>query len=98
MVLAPTREIAMQGVQVASQVGCQLPHLKLASFIGGLPVAEDKAKAQHCHLAVGTPGRLRQVNLFCFLTILLSGAPHSSESKKVSPVPLHCRYLRGSAW
>ncbi len=61
MVLAPTREIAMQGVEAATQIGAHLPDLKLASFIGGLPVAEDKRKAVHCQLAVGTPGRLRQV-------------------------------------
>jgi hypothetical protein len=61
LVLAPTREIAMQGVEAATQIGAHLPDLKLASFIGGLPVAEDKRKAVHCQLAVGTPGRLRQV-------------------------------------
>ena len=64
LVLAPTREIAMQGVQVAAQIGSHLPDLKLASFIGGLPIAEDKIKAHHCHMAVGTPGRLRQVGHF----------------------------------
>lgn len=61
MVIAPTREIALQGLEVATQIGCHLPDLKMASFIGGLPVAEDKIKALHCQLAVGTPGRLRQV-------------------------------------
>jgi len=51
----------MQGVEVASQIGSSLPHVKISSFIGGLPVSEDRVKAQCCHLAVGTPGRLKQI-------------------------------------
>ena len=51
----------MQGVEVASQIGSSLPHVKICSFIGGLPVSEDRVKAQRCHLAVGTPGRLKQI-------------------------------------
>jgi superfamily II DNA/RNA helicase len=61
LVIAPTREIAMQGVEVASQIGSSLPEVKISSFIGGLPVSEDRVKAQHCHLAVGTPGRVKQI-------------------------------------
>ena len=51
----------MQGVEVASQIGFCLPDVKIASFIGGMPLAEDRVKAQRCHLAVGTPGRIKQV-------------------------------------
>lgn len=51
----------MQGVEVASQIGSSLPDVKISSFIGGLPVSEDRVKAQRCHLAVGTPGRLKQI-------------------------------------
>lgn len=61
LILAPTREIAMQGLEVATQIGSQLPDLKIASFIGGLPVAEDRIKAARCHMAIGTPGRMKQL-------------------------------------
>ena len=61
LILAPTREIAMQGLEVATQIGSQLPDLKIASFIGGLPLAEDRIKAARCHMAIGTPGRMKQL-------------------------------------
>jgi len=61
LVIAPTREIAMQGVEVASQIGSSLPDVKVCSFIGGMPVSEDRLKAQHCHMGIGTPGRLKQI-------------------------------------
>jgi ATP-dependent RNA helicase DDX20 len=35
--------------------------LKVLSFIGGLPFEEDKQKLQHCHIAVGTPGRIKHL-------------------------------------
>jgi len=61
LVIAPTREIAMQGLEVASQIGANMPGLKISSFIGGLPLSEDKIKAVSCQMAIGTPGRLKQL-------------------------------------
>ena len=61
LVVAPTRELAVQGASVAQQLGSSLPGLKVAAFIGGTSVAEDKVKARNCHLGVGTPGRLKQL-------------------------------------
>jgi len=61
VVLAPTREIAMQGLEVASQIGAYMPGIKIASFIGGLPLVEDKMKAVNCQMAIGTPGRMKQM-------------------------------------
>ena len=61
LVVAPTREIAVQGATVAMQLGAGMPGLKVAAFIGGISVAEDKVKARNCHLGVGTPGRLKQL-------------------------------------
>ena len=77
VVIAPTRELAMQGVQVATRIGSHLPDLKLASFIGGLPPAEDRVKAQRCQLAVGTPGRLRQVIVRFYLLNKFQRRSHS---------------------
>jgi ATP-dependent RNA helicase DDX20 len=31
------------------------------SFIGGLPLEEDKQKLHHCHIAVGSPGRVKHL-------------------------------------
>ena len=61
LVLAPTREIAMQGLEVATQISSHMPNIKISSFIGGLPMAEDKIKAQSCQMAIGTPGRMKQL-------------------------------------
>ncbi|KAK3867778.1 hypothetical protein Pcinc_026790 [Petrolisthes cinctipes] len=58
LVLAPTREVAVQITQVFSSVGSSMPELRVATFIGGINLAEDKAKLRRCHVAVGTPGRI----------------------------------------
>jgi superfamily II DNA/RNA helicase len=35
-------------------------------FIGGLPLEEDERNIQHCHIAVGTPGRVTHlIKKFC---------------------------------
>ena len=57
LVLAPTREIAVQGARVALDVaGACMPELKVHTFIGGLAIADDQVKLKRCHLAIGTPG------------------------------------------
>eukprot|EP00088_Acartia_fossae_P058660 TRINITY_DN689_c0_g1_i1.p1 TRINITY_DN689_c0_g1~~TRINITY_DN689_c0_g1_i1.p1 ORF type:complete len:701 (-),score=69.58 TRINITY_DN689_c0_g1_i1:320-2422(-) len=61
LVLAPTREIAMQGLEVATQISSHMPNIKISSFIGGLPMSEDKIKAMSCQMAIGTPGRMKQL-------------------------------------
>ena len=56
LVLAPTREIAIQIWDVISSIGQCIPSLKCHTFIGGMPLTEDKQKLKKCHIAVGTPG------------------------------------------
>ena len=57
IVLAPTREIAVQGARVALDIaGACMPELKVHTFIGGLAIADDQVKLKKCHLAIGTPG------------------------------------------
>ncbi|CAO3697461.1 unnamed protein product [Rhizopus stolonifer] len=56
LVVAPTREIAIQIRDVLRLLGRFIPGLKCEAFIGGL--ADDPKKFQACHLIVGTPGRL----------------------------------------
>merc|ERR1711962_587453 len=57
-----------QGATVAMQLGSNLSGLKVATFIGGISLAEDKVKARTCHLGVGTPGRIKQLITEGFLT------------------------------
>ena len=60
--MAPTREIAVQGSRAMIDVSRPaMTELRVASFIGGISLAEDEAKLKSkrkCpHVAVGTPGR-----------------------------------------
>ena len=43
------------------QVGQELGQVKMAAFIGGISLSEDKVKAKTCQLGAGTPGRLKQL-------------------------------------
>ncbi|KAK9876797.1 hypothetical protein WA026_015035 [Henosepilachna vigintioctopunctata] len=61
LILAPTREIAVQSADVINSIGKNIHNLKVSSFIGGLPEKEDKVKAQNCHIAVGAPGRIKSL-------------------------------------
>lgn len=61
LVLAPTREIAVQIAQVFSSVACEIEGLKVEVFIGGTAIESDKKKLNNCHIAVGAPGRIRHL-------------------------------------
>ncbi|KAG1714934.1 putative ATP-dependent RNA helicase DDX20 [Nymphon striatum] len=61
LILAPTREVAVQICDVTLKIGEYYKELKVKSFIGGLPLKEDVKKLKLCHIAVGTPGRIRQL-------------------------------------
>ncbi|KAG5899104.1 hypothetical protein JTB14_021607 [Gonioctena quinquepunctata] len=61
LILAPTREIAVQIQDVIRQLGSHIEGLKVESFIGGLPLNEDKEKCKICHIAVGSPGRIKHM-------------------------------------
>ena len=39
--------------------GAGLDDLKVHTFIGGMSVRDDQVKAKKCHIAIGTPGRIR---------------------------------------
>ncbi|EFJ49376.1 hypothetical protein VOLCADRAFT_59362 [Volvox carteri f. nagariensis] len=61
LILAPTREIAIQSEEVIRTLASELPHPALTSavFVGGLPMVDDEKKLRRlCHVAVGTPGRV----------------------------------------
>ncbi|KAM4571566.1 putative ATP-dependent RNA helicase DDX20 [Fundulus diaphanus] len=61
LVLAPTREIAVQIHSVVMAIGCSMEGLECHVFIGGRPVSQDKAHLKKCHIAVGSPGRIKQL-------------------------------------
>ncbi|XP_076245512.1 uncharacterized protein LOC143186030 [Calliopsis andreniformis] len=61
LILAPTREIAVQISQVCSSLGCEVKDLKIEVFIGGTAIEADKKKANGCHVAVGAPGRIKHL-------------------------------------
>ncbi|CAG9862262.1 unnamed protein product [Phyllotreta striolata] len=61
LILSPTREIAVQSHDVIKLIGCYFEGLKIETFIGGLSITDDKEKCQQCHIAVGTPGRIKQL-------------------------------------
>ncbi|CAD5115552.1 DgyrCDS4516 [Dimorphilus gyrociliatus] len=61
LVICPTREIAMQGADVMRSIGKKIENLHCHTFIGGLPVQEDRKKLEACRIAIGTPGRIKQL-------------------------------------
>ncbi|XP_006628430.2 probable ATP-dependent RNA helicase DDX20 [Lepisosteus oculatus] len=61
LVLAPTREIAVQIHSVVTTVGAAMEGLECHVFIGGTPVSLDKSRLKKCHIAVGSPGRIKQL-------------------------------------
>ncbi|XP_058498643.1 probable ATP-dependent RNA helicase DDX20 [Solea solea] len=61
LVLAPTREIAVQIHSVVMAIGCSMEGLQCHVFIGGRPVSQDKPHLKRCHIAVGSPGRIKQL-------------------------------------
>ncbi|ERL91602.1 hypothetical protein D910_08932, partial [Dendroctonus ponderosae] len=69
LILAPTREIAVQIQDVIRSVGKYHKGLSVECFIGGLPISNDKAKCKGCHIAVGTPGRVKELILGGSLSI-----------------------------
>ncbi|KAM8977183.1 putative ATP-dependent RNA helicase DDX20 [Pelodytes ibericus] len=61
LVLAPTREIAVQIHSVIISIGSRMEGLECHVFIGGTPLPQDKIRLKKCHIAVGSPGRIKQL-------------------------------------
>ncbi|KAG8450894.1 hypothetical protein GDO86_003239 [Hymenochirus boettgeri] len=67
LILAPTREIAVQIHAVILSIGCRMEGLECHVFIGGTPLPQDKLRLKKCHIAVGSPGRIKQLIELCYL-------------------------------
>ncbi|XP_043102127.1 probable ATP-dependent RNA helicase DDX20 [Puntigrus tetrazona] len=61
LVLAPTREIAVQIHAVVMTIGSAMEGLECHVFIGGRPISQDKVNLKKCHIAIGSPGRIKQL-------------------------------------
>ncbi|XP_063985753.1 probable ATP-dependent RNA helicase DDX20 [Diachasmimorpha longicaudata] len=61
IILAPTREIALQIAEVLTAVGSKLKGMKVQCFIGGTTLQSDRNKVDNCHIAVGAPGRVKHL-------------------------------------
>ncbi|NXL30856.1 DDX20 helicase, partial [Glaucidium brasilianum] len=61
LILAPTREIAVQIHAVITTIGIKMEGLECHVFIGGTPLSQDKVRLKKCHIAVGSPGRIKQL-------------------------------------
>ena len=61
LVVAPTRELAMQISEVMTKLGHYLK-VRVHLCVGGTNVSEEKKKLQDgCHIVVGTPGRIKDM-------------------------------------
>ncbi|KAJ8670528.1 hypothetical protein QAD02_001787 [Eretmocerus hayati] len=61
IILAPTREIAIQIKEVLSSIGCEIKGLRVECFIGGVTIESDRKKLSKCHIAIGAPGRIKHL-------------------------------------
>ncbi|XP_041869225.1 probable ATP-dependent RNA helicase DDX20 [Corvus kubaryi] len=61
LILAPTREIAVQIHAVITAIAIKMEGLECHVFIGGTPLSQDKSRLKKCHIAVGSPGRIKQL-------------------------------------
>jgi ATP-dependent RNA helicase DDX20 len=59
IMLAPTREIAQQIVQVIKSI--KQPECIVHTFIGGTALKDDQNHLKKCHIVVGTPGRIEEL-------------------------------------
>jgi hypothetical protein len=80
LVLAPTREIAVQIKDVMSSIGRHMKGLHTHVFIGGMPLADDKNRLKQCHIAIGTPGNLIEER---FQTLLYSSGCRRNLHRKL---------------
>ncbi|CAK1586111.1 unnamed protein product [Parnassius mnemosyne] len=62
VILAPTREIAMQIYDVLKQIGASYKGLCVEVVMGGLSIKDDIEKfTKNVHIVVGSPGRLKHL-------------------------------------
>jgi ATP-dependent RNA helicase DDX20 len=58
LVVVPTREIAVQIVNVLDDLGKSFKNFRACEFIGGTDITNDRKRIQSAKVVVGTPGRI----------------------------------------
>ncbi|KAI8070439.1 P-loop containing nucleoside triphosphate hydrolase protein [Gongronella butleri] len=58
LIVAPTREIAVQIRDVVQNLGQCVPDFQCGALIGGMPMQADLQRLGRCQVLIGTPGRL----------------------------------------
>ncbi|XP_023292456.2 DEAD-box ATP-dependent RNA helicase 24 [Lucilia cuprina] len=58
LIVAPTREIAVQIEEILNEIGKYCAGFRAVCVIGGMDVAEDRKRLQVAKCVVGTPGRI----------------------------------------
>ncbi|ATZ18899.1 DEAD-box ATP-dependent RNA helicase [Williamsoniiplasma somnilux] len=58
VILAPTRELALQILETINILSSHIPNLKTASLIGGMGIVDQIKKVKISQIVVGTPGRV----------------------------------------
>ncbi|XP_065361134.1 probable ATP-dependent RNA helicase DDX20 [Calliphora vicina] len=58
LIVAPTREIAVQIEEILNEIGKYCAGFRAVCVIGGMDVAEDRKRLQGAKSVVGTPGRI----------------------------------------
>ena len=58
LIVAPTREIAVQIEEILNQIGKYCAGFRAVCVIGGMDVVEDRKRLQGAKSVVGTPGRI----------------------------------------
>ena len=62
LIVAPTREIAIQTYEVINLLGSFHKNLRCCLCIGGVEIKQDRANLDKlCQIVIGTPGRLKQL-------------------------------------
>lgn len=90
LVIVPTREIAVQIVNVLNELGRNQKQFKACEFIGGTEVANDRKKIQSAKVVVGTPGRIQHLinneifNISNLKTLVLDEADKLLESGQMA--------------
>lgn len=95
LIIAPTREIAVQIEDILRKVGCYIPSFKVVSVIGGLDVTDDRKKIQGSKCIVGTPGRIlhliqnKVINLSNISLLILDEADRLLSFKEIDEIRSH---------
>jgi superfamily II DNA/RNA helicase len=103
LILAPTRELAMQVGNVAAKYGSGLPHLKTVCIFGGVPYPMQNRQLSRAYdILVATPGRLidhlerGRIDLARVELFILDEADRMLDMGFIEPVEYIAQQLPGS--